>query len=73
MEAAKKSGPVFETIKYLDKNAERIRAGRLTRMDAIRALEEKGVSRATAAGTLRKWATAAEVTWAKGVRKAKAS
>jgi len=73
VEATKKTGPVFETVKYLNKNVERIRAGRLTRMDAIRALEAKGVSPATAAGTVLKWTRDAGVTWANAVRKRVAS
>ncbi len=74
VEASKNHGPVFETVKFLNKNVERIRAGRLTRMDAIRALEGKGVSPATAAGTVVKWSRSNGVTWAKAARKrAKAS
>lgn len=69
VEATKKTGPVFETVKYLNKNVERIRAGRLTRMDAIRALEAKGVSAATASGTVLKWTRANGVEWAKAARK----
>jgi hypothetical protein len=71
VEASKKTGPVFETVKYLNKNAERIRAGRLTRMDAIRALEAKGVSPATASSTALKWTREAGVTWAKAARSRK--
>jgi hypothetical protein len=63
--AAKKTGPVFLTLVYLDKNIERIKSGRLTRMDAIRALQEKGVSGATAAGTLLRWSRANDIEWSK--------
>lgn len=73
MEASKKHGPVFETVKYLDKNAERIAAGRLSRVEAIGALESKGVNRATASGTLLKWTRTTGAVWAKKPRRKAAS
>ena len=73
MEASKKYGPVFETVKYLDKNAERIKAGRLSRIEAMAALEAKGVNRATASGTLLKWTRTTGAVWAKKPRRKAAS
>jgi hypothetical protein len=63
--ATKKIGPVFTIVTYLNKNVDRIKAGRLTRMEAINALSEKGVNSATAAGTLARWSRANGVSWSK--------
>lgn len=73
MEASKKHGPVFETVKYLDKNSERIAAGRLSRIEAMAALEAKGVNRATSSGTILKWTRSTDAVWTKKPRRKAAS
>jgi len=67
------NGPVSITNAFLSKNAERIKAGRISRMDAIRALGEKGVNSATAAGTTVKWMRTNNLEWSKPSRAPAAS
>ena len=69
-------GPVATTRAYMDRNTDRIKSGKIVRMDAIRVLEAKGVTRGTAAGTIAKWMQDSGLEWAarsKPGRKAAAS
>lgn len=71
---AKKDGPVAQIHAYLDGKIEQVKSGKLTRQDAAKALEERGISKGTIGVQLGKWATLNKVAFikpAKPVKEAK--
>lgn len=57
-------GPVEMVSAHLARSIDRIKTGKITRMDVIHAMEAKGVKRSTAAGTIAKWMRANSMEWA---------